>query len=454
MPADRRIHIDLGCGSATPAGFISLDRFRLPGVAVIADLNQPLPFADNSVDLVLASHSLEHVNDLLTTMREIYRICKHGAQVCIVSPYHQQALNLANPYHKQIFNEHTPRFWTASPTTPIDAAEYFHPHAAGWGLAESDQSRAEIDLRCLRMEFFYFPEYRSLTPEAQRAARKKYMDVCDQIMYHLVVVKEPMSEAEMQGLAKHLEYYDPPYVALRRAQEQNERLEAEIERLRSALAKYESELSDLRQSHAQELATAQAALSQKDQRYQNLRQASQQLSQETAALRESRWERLRRRARLRRDDLSARVSSAFQQLKDDSFIFQDVRGYSLRPSQDLRRWEYVSYPLTLPRPGLTAVLLAPILDLPCEQGMLGIELVSPDVRIMAQVAIPLERVTTDAPTRFDFSALPATPPGVWELRVFVREVLTPVRVFEWQKYDFGGLGRLRRRAFCGLIFAP
>ena len=36
-----------------------------------------------------------------------------GAQVCIVAPYYNQGLNLANPYHVQVFNEHSPRFWTA-----------------------------------------------------------------------------------------------------------------------------------------------------------------------------------------------------------------------------------------------------------------------------------------------------------------------------------------------------
>lgn len=446
------VRVDLGCGSATPSGFIGLDRFQLPGVALIANLDRPLPFADNSVDLVLASHSLEHVHDLLATMREVYRVCRHGAQVCIVAPYAQMGLNLANPFHKQAFNEHTPRFWTSSITSPIDVAEYFHPHAASWGLAESDHSPADVDFRCLRLEFFYFPEYWPLAPEEQRAARKRYSDVCDQLMYHLVVVKQPMSEAQMNDLAQRMDYYDPPYVALRRAHEQTERLGTEVKQLRSTLGERENELSELRRAHDQRMSAAQAALQAGEARYQRLLHSGQRLSQEVAALRDSRWARLRRRLRPHSDDLSMQVALPFQQLKDDSLIFQDVRGYALRLSNDLCAHEYVSYPLALTQLGLTAVLLALVLDWPAAQGVLGLELVSPDVRIVAHLTMPLARAPEDKPVRFDFSPLPASAPGAFELRIFVREATAPVRVFEWQKYDFGGLGKLRRRIFCGLIF--
>ncbi|MCJ7640692.1 MAG: sulfatase-like hydrolase/transferase, partial [Desulfobacterales bacterium] len=227
--------LDLGCGSNKAPGFFGADRFPLPGVDIILNLNRPLPFGDNTFDLIVARHSLEHVTDLMFTMKEIYRVCKHGAQVCIVAPYYQQGLNLANPYHKQIFNEHSPRFWTNQPNTVLDPAEYCHPHAGVWGLSETDHSAPGIDLRCLRMDFFYFPEYRHLSSQEQRSARKKFLDVCDEIVYHLVAVKEPIKETEMQELAKTTEYYEPPLVMIRRLQERCESFETEMNRLRSRL---------------------------------------------------------------------------------------------------------------------------------------------------------------------------------------------------------------------------
>src|SRR6266850_605883 len=99
MSATGQVRVDLGCGRIKLPGFIGVDRFPMPGVDIVADLDERLPFADDSVDMVYASHSLEHVSDLSQVMREVHRICKHGAQLCIVAPYHQQGLNLANPYH-------------------------------------------------------------------------------------------------------------------------------------------------------------------------------------------------------------------------------------------------------------------------------------------------------------------------------------------------------------------
>jgi predicted SAM-dependent methyltransferase len=55
------VKIDLGCGLSKMPGFIGVDRFALPGVEVVCDLDRGIPFADDSVDYVLASHALEHL---------------------------------------------------------------------------------------------------------------------------------------------------------------------------------------------------------------------------------------------------------------------------------------------------------------------------------------------------------------------------------------------------------
>ncbi|MCS7073098.1 MAG: class I SAM-dependent methyltransferase, partial [Bacteroidia bacterium] len=224
-----QVKLELGCGTTKSLGFIGTDRFRLPGVDVQIDLNRPLPFASNSVDLLYASHSLEHVDDLMFVMSEIYRVCKHRAQVCIVAPYYQQTLNFANPYHKQVFNEHTPRFWTNSNSVPIDKSEFDHPASYLWGLAQSDNSLAQIDIRLIRMEFFYFPEYRHLPAEERRQARKKNFDVCDQIMYNLIVIKEPVDDDNMKEIIETTSFYEPPYVTIRRLTEQMQETQNKLE---------------------------------------------------------------------------------------------------------------------------------------------------------------------------------------------------------------------------------
>ena len=252
----RQIRVDLGCGRVKLPGFIGVDRFPLPGVDIVANLDEPLPFADDSVDLVHASHSLEHLRDLSKVIREVYRICKHGAQICIIAPYSQQGLNIANPYHKHAFNEHTPRFWTAAAATPIDVADYYHPHAASWGLLQSDNSTPDIDIRCVKMEFFYFPRYRDLPVHLQRQHRQHEFDICDQVVYHLLVVKQTVSDEDFLTMSQAADLYESPNITIRRVREQCERLDGELHGLSDERQQLEGELhrlSDERQQLEGEL---------------------------------------------------------------------------------------------------------------------------------------------------------------------------------------------------------
>lgn len=219
------LRIDLGCGPRKSPGFVGVDREAMPGVDIVADLNSRLPFEDDSVDLVVASHSLEHVADLMATMRELYRICKHGAQVCIVAPYHEQKLNVANPYHIVPFNEHTARFLTTASAAGVNAKQYWHPHAPAWGLAESDHSSPGVDFRLAKLEFFYFPAFLGLSEEEKLYARRHLWDVCDQMLCQLVVWKKPdATDEEIRTTIEGMEFFEPAYVT--------ERREADVARMR------------------------------------------------------------------------------------------------------------------------------------------------------------------------------------------------------------------------------
>ena len=164
MHPERTVRIDLGCGARTLAGFVGIDRFPLPGVQVLADMDR-LPL-------------------------------------------------LANPYHKQAFNEHTPRFWTHVPASDIDPREQEPPLGSSWGLSRSDSSDPGLDLRCMRMEFFYFSEYWGLPAERLRKSRRKFLNVCEQIMYHLAVCKPPLTEDALNRAG--IDYFTPPQLNERR----------------------------------------------------------------------------------------------------------------------------------------------------------------------------------------------------------------------------------------------
>lgn len=83
----KRFSVDLGCGDGKVKGAIGVDNVRIPGVDVVADLNQGLPFKDSSIDNVVVYHILEHVDDFIGTMNEIWRVCKDGAKVYVRVPH-------------------------------------------------------------------------------------------------------------------------------------------------------------------------------------------------------------------------------------------------------------------------------------------------------------------------------------------------------------------------------
>lgn len=97
-----RVVLDLGCGNRKKEGAIGLDIARIPQVDMLVDVMQTLPFRDSSVDEVYASHLVEHVDDLLAFMGEVWRICKPGALVHFRFPHGSTAYTTwRDPTHRR-----------------------------------------------------------------------------------------------------------------------------------------------------------------------------------------------------------------------------------------------------------------------------------------------------------------------------------------------------------------
>lgn len=96
--------LNVGCGLDVREGYVNLDYFKFKGVDVVHDINKfPLPFRDNSFAYVLLSHVLEHVEDPVATMKEIWRISKPGAVIEIGVPYFSGLNAVGDPTHKHFF---------------------------------------------------------------------------------------------------------------------------------------------------------------------------------------------------------------------------------------------------------------------------------------------------------------------------------------------------------------
>lgn len=80
--------LDVGCGKNKYPGAIGIDRFALTGVDIVCDLNiLPWPIEENSCDLIMFRHSINHLNNLIDIMDEVHRISRSGALVEIIAPH-------------------------------------------------------------------------------------------------------------------------------------------------------------------------------------------------------------------------------------------------------------------------------------------------------------------------------------------------------------------------------
>lgn len=71
---------------AGPMRYIKCDLFPQTSDVMRVNLLN-MPFADNSVDLLIANHVLEHVSDDAKALREIVRILKPGGYAILQTPY-------------------------------------------------------------------------------------------------------------------------------------------------------------------------------------------------------------------------------------------------------------------------------------------------------------------------------------------------------------------------------
>jgi predicted SAM-dependent methyltransferase len=99
--------LDIGCGTSKKEGFLGVDILELPDVNVVHDLNVfPYPFKDSEVDEIWMDQVLEHLNEPLKVIEELYRICKNGASITIGVPYFRSFYATIDPTHKNFFGIH------------------------------------------------------------------------------------------------------------------------------------------------------------------------------------------------------------------------------------------------------------------------------------------------------------------------------------------------------------
>jgi SAM-dependent methyltransferase len=104
LAAGRPLRLHLGSGARPLDGFYNVDLLDLPGVDIVADLNEPLAaLPDNCVEAVATHHTLEHVTHLLELMAELHRVTRPDARLEIVVPHFSNPYGYSDPTHVRFF---------------------------------------------------------------------------------------------------------------------------------------------------------------------------------------------------------------------------------------------------------------------------------------------------------------------------------------------------------------
>jgi hypothetical protein len=104
IQAGRGLRLNLGSGLRRRDGFYGLDQVALPGLDILADLNEPLPeLPNNSVDEIYCRHVLEHVPRLLDLLAELHRITRSSGRIEIVVPHFSNPYGYSDPTHVRFF---------------------------------------------------------------------------------------------------------------------------------------------------------------------------------------------------------------------------------------------------------------------------------------------------------------------------------------------------------------
>ncbi len=112
--AEGDVVLELGCGASKTEGRIGVDLLNLPGVDIVTNLENGLPFLpDNSVDSIHTYHFLEHIRDLDALLRDMHRVTKPGGQIVIRVPHFSNPHYYSDPTHKQFFGLYTFEYYAA-----------------------------------------------------------------------------------------------------------------------------------------------------------------------------------------------------------------------------------------------------------------------------------------------------------------------------------------------------
>jgi SAM-dependent methyltransferase len=127
--------LDFGCGTRKTPGAVGLDNNPGTDADIIHDLNiAPYPLPDDEFDIIVGNQVIEHVEDLMLVMAELYRVAKPGAIIKLDTPHFLRHRQLHRPDAPpssddrilSLLHRQTPRLRVLQPRPPAPASRTRH----------------------------------------------------------------------------------------------------------------------------------------------------------------------------------------------------------------------------------------------------------------------------------------------------------------------------------------
>ena len=161
--------LDLGCGKKKKVGAIGVDCSSRFNADIVHNLNKfPYPFKKNSIDFIYIDNCLEHLNEPIKVMEELYRILKINSLVKVIVPYFRSRYAYIDPTHKTFYT--------------INSFDYYDPSRQFYKRYEYTSIKFKIE----KIIFNENIPSRNLIKKIVTKIANKYHDFYEGYLSHLV----------------------------------------------------------------------------------------------------------------------------------------------------------------------------------------------------------------------------------------------------------------------------
>ena len=115
--------INIGCGKKLREGYLNVDKSDQVGADKVLDIEEGLPFEDNTFDEILSEHTLEHIRPekWAFVLREIHRVAKPNCVFHLILPF-DNIKTRTDCDHYRTFS-----WWSFLPLEEDSGYNYFSP---------------------------------------------------------------------------------------------------------------------------------------------------------------------------------------------------------------------------------------------------------------------------------------------------------------------------------------